>query len=342
MTTPRWRCIRTESRALPAYDIRVERSILEPRGIHLESIDMDDAEAFARVAPEADAVLHMRGVLDADRIGRLARCRIIAHYGTGVDRVDVAAATTRGILVTNGPRYAVDEVSSHAIALLLAAARKIVAADRAVRSGAWHIKPIVPLHRISGKTLGLLGFGNIARATGRKGRALGLDVIAYDPYLDAAVFRDEGVRRVEVHTCLAEADFLSIHLPLTEETRGIVNGEALGRMKPGAILVNTSRGAVVDETALVDALRSGRLRGAGLDVFAREPLPTDHPLLALPNVTVSGHIGFYSEESIEQMQRDAAEQVADALEGRAPAFLVNKALAGRPDPDTPVGRAREP
>lgn len=330
MTGSSWYCIRTESRRLPSYDIRVEREVLEPRGVRLESIDMDDAEAFNRAAPRADAVLHSRGVLNAGRIGVLARCRIIAHYGTGVDRVDVAAATDRGIWVTNGPRYAIDEVSSHAIALLLAAARKIVAADRAVRAGAWHIKPIVPLHRIAGRTLALLGFGNIARATGRKGRALGLHVIAYDPYISPSVFAEEGVRSVDFRTCLSEADMVSIHLPLTDETRGIVSRDALASMKPGAVLVNTSRGAVVDEPALVDALRAGRLAGAGLDVFAEEPLRTDHPLLALPNVTVSGHIGFYSEESIQQMQRDAAEQVLEALEGRPPAFLVNRRVLERP------------
>lgn len=330
MTADRRYCIRTESRRLPVFDIRIERGILEPQGILVESVDMDDRDGFLRAAARADAVLHMRGALDADVIARLTRCRIIAHYGTGVDRVDLDAATARGIWVTNGPRYAVDEVSSHAIALLLAAARKIVAADRALRAGTWHIQPIVPLHRIAGKTLGLLGFGNIARATGRKARALGLELIAYDPYVDPGVFSEDGVRRVDFATCLRDADFLSIHLPLTGETRGMVNREALGQMKPSAILVNTSRGAVIDEAALVDALRSGRLSAAGLDVFAQEPLPADHPLLTLANVTVSGHIAFYSEESIEQMQRDAAEQVARALGGAIPPFLVNTAVLSRP------------
>jgi D-3-phosphoglycerate dehydrogenase len=331
MTERSWYCIRTESKRQPSYDIRVERRILEPKGIRLESVDMDDPEAFDRAAPLVDAVLHSRGLLDAARIGRLVRCRIIAHYGTGVDRVDVAAATGRGIWVTNGPLYAVDEVSSHAIALLLAVTRKIVAADRAVRAGQWHIKPIVPLRRIAGRTLGLLGFGNIARATGRKGRALGLEVIAHDPYLDEPLFRSENVRPVDFKTCLSEADILSIHLPLTSETRGIVSRDAIAMMKPGAVVINTSRGPVVDEPALVDALAEGRLAGAGLDVFAEEPLRTDHPLLSLPNVTVSGHIGFYSDESIAQGQRDAAQQVVDALEGRAPAFLVNRQVLERPD-----------
>jgi len=329
VSAPSFYCIRTESRDRPMYDITIERGVLEPQGIRLESVDMDSPDAFPRLAPNADAVLHMRGVLDAARIALLDRCRIIAHYGTGVDRVDVGAATARGIWVTNGPRYAVDEVSSHAIALLLAVARKIVAGDQAVRSGGWHIKPIVPLHRIAGKTLGLLGFGNIARATGRKGAALGLQVIAYDPYVDPDVFRGASVRRVDFETCLTEADFLSVHLPMTPETRGLIGREALSRMKASAVLVNTSRGAVIDEAALVGALRSGRLRGAGLDVFATEPLPTDHPLLGIPTVTVSGHVGFYSEESIEQMQRDAAEQVVRALEGSVPEFLVNREVLER-------------
>ena len=330
MTPARWVCLRTETGDRPSYDIKIERAVLEPRGVRVDPVRIDDPEAFARLAPEADAVLHLRGTLDEERIGRLARCRIIAHYGTGLDRLDVSAATARGIWVTNGPLYAEDEVSSHAIALLLAVARKIVAADRAVREGRWHITPIAPLRRIGGKVLGLLGFGNIARATARKGRALGLEVIAHDPYLDPAVFRREGVRAVDFAACLAEADFLSVHVPLTPETRGVVSRKALAGMKPSAILINTSRGPVVDGEALVEALSAGRLAGAGLDVFAEEPLPTDHALLTLPNVTVSGHIAFYSVESIEQMQRDAAEQIALALEGHVPPFLVNRAVLDAP------------
>jgi D-3-phosphoglycerate dehydrogenase len=323
----RWRCFRTEIKHLPSYDSRVERAILEPAGIGLESVDMDEPGAFERAAHHADAILHSRGVLDAARIDLLRSCRIISHYGTGVDRVDVPAATRRGIWVTNGPRYAVDEVSSHAIGLLLAVARKIVADDQAVRRGEWHIKPIRPIHRLAGRTLGLLGFGNIARATGRKGRGLGLTVIACDPYVDAATFEREGARAVDFTTCLAHADYLSVHLPLTAETRNILDRAAFASMKPGAILVNTSRGGVIDENALAAALVSGHLAGAGLDVFAQEPPAADHALLHLPNVVVTGHIGFYSEESIEHMQRDAAEQVVQALSGRVPEFLVNRELA---------------
>jgi D-3-phosphoglycerate dehydrogenase len=321
-------------RDLPSYDIRVERAILDPRGVDVISVDMDDPEAFGRLAPAADAVLNMRGRLDATRIGMLARCRIIAHYGTGIDRVDVGEATRRGIWLTNGPRYAVDEVSSHAIALLLAAARKIVPGDRAVRAGQWHIKPIVPLHRIAGRTLGLLGFGNIARAAGRKGRAFALHVIACDPFVDPAVFSHEQVERVGLDECLSRADFLSIHLPLTPQTRNLINRATLALMKRGAILVNTSRGGVIDEPALIEALESGHLGAAGLDVFAFEPLPTDHRLLQLPSVTVSGHVAFYSEESIQQMQRDAALQVVQALEGTVPEFLVNREVLSAARPST--------
>jgi D-3-phosphoglycerate dehydrogenase len=324
VTTRRWLCLRTEVRDLPSYDIGVERAVLDPHGVDVVPVDISDASAWAARAGQADAVLHLRGTLDAPRIAGLTRCRIIAHYGTGIDRLDVAAATRQGIWVTYGPLYAVDEVSSHAIALLLAAARKIVAGDRAVRAGQWHIKPLVPLHRIAGRTLGLLGFGNIARATGRKARALGLEVIAHDPYVDATVFEREGVRPVAFLACLADADFLSVHLPLTAETRGMVSRDALAHMKPGAILVNTSRGPVIDEAALIEALRTGHLAAAGLDVFATEPLPVDHPLLQLTNVTVSGHVGFYSVESIVQMQRDAAEQVAQVLSGSVPRFLANR------------------
>lgn len=330
-------CLRTETRSLPVYDSAVERAVLAPHGIRIEAVDMDDDEAFDRLAPRADAVLHLRGLLDARRIDMLTRCRIIAHYGTGTDRLDVAAATRRGIWVTSGPRYAVDEVSSHAVGLLLAVARKLVAADRAVREGRWHIAPLVPVHRIAGKRLGLLGFGNIARATARKARALGLEVVACDTYLTPSVFLAEGVTQVDFSTCLATSDFLSVHLPLTPETQGLLSRDAFEKIRQGAILINTSRGGVIDEAALLDALRSGRLAGAGLDVFAQEPLPTDHPLLQLPSVTVSGHVAFYSEESIEQMQRDAAEQVLCALQGTPPPFLVNPEvlMAGGAGPARP-------
>jgi D-3-phosphoglycerate dehydrogenase len=216
-------------------------------------------------------------------------------------------------------------VSTHAIALMLGVARKIVIDDKAVRGGKWHIPPVIPLRRLSGGTFGLLGFGNIARATAKKAAAFGLNLIAYDPYLKPEVFAAAGARPVDFQTCLRESDIVSVHLPLTPETKGIINKEALALMKPDAILVNTSRGPVVDQAALVDALRAGHLAGAGLDVFEREPLPTDDPILEFPNVIVTGHIGFYSIESNKQMLRDAAEQVRLALTGETPQYLVNRA-----------------
>ncbi|MBM3450404.1 MAG: C-terminal binding protein [Armatimonadetes bacterium] len=319
------RCLRTESRTQTSYPSEIERSVLQPAGVELIAVDMDEPGAFEALAPTADAVLHMRGVIDAPRVRALAKCKIIAHYGTGVDRLDVATATEMGMYVTNGAVYAVDEVSTHAIALMLGVARKIVIDDRAVREGKWHIPPVIPLRRISGRTFGLLGFGNIARATAKKAAAFGLNLIAYDPYLKPEVFEAAGARPVDFQTCLRESDIVSIHLPLTPETKGIINKEALALMKPDAILVNTSRGPVVDQAALADALRAGHLAGAGLDVFEREPLPTDDPILDLPNVIVTGHIGFYSIESNKQMLRDAAEQVRLALTGETPQYLVNRA-----------------
>jgi len=246
-----------------------------------------------------------------------------------VDNVDLPAATRAGILVTNVPDYCVDEVSDHALALLLALARQVVMADRAVRGGAWDVVAHSGIRRLRGQTVGLLGFGKIARAVASKVRALGMRVVAYDPYLDAGLIARDGAEPVELDTLLAEADAISIHVPLSPETRGLVGERELGRMKPTAFLINTARGGIVDEKALAEALEAGRLAGAALDVLSQAPPPPDHPLRRAPNVILTPHLAFYSRESVVELQTKAAEEVARALRGEPPRSPANPEVLTR-------------
>jgi D-3-phosphoglycerate dehydrogenase / 2-oxoglutarate reductase len=262
-------------------------------------------------------------------IEKLKRCKIIARYGIGVDNVDLAAATKAKILVTNVPDYCIDEVSDHALALLLALARRLTAADGAVKAGGWDVVAHAGIRRLRGQTLGLLGFGKIAKALASKVEPLGMKVLVYDPYLDPALIAQHGVEAVSLDRLLAEADTVSIHVPLSPETRNIVGKRELARMKPTAFLINTSRGGIVDEQVIAVALKEGRLGGAALDVLSVEPPPADHPLRQAPNVILTPHLAFYSRESVIELQTKAAEEVARALKGEPPRCPVNPEVLTR-------------
>jgi D-3-phosphoglycerate dehydrogenase len=252
-----------------------------------------------------------------------AHLQVIGRYGIGVDNIDVATATRLGIPVANVPAYCVDEVAEHALALLLCAARRLHVYDRAVREGDWSLARGAPIHRVAGGTLGIVGFGRIGSALARKAQGLGLNVIAHDPGLGDEEAAAAGIERVELAELAGRADFVSIHAPLTKQTEGQIDGDFLRRMKPAAVLVNAARGAIVDQEALLRALRDHRLAAAALDVFVPERLPPDHPLLAQPNLIATPHVAFYSEESVRDLEVLAAENVAAILSGRRPAFVVN-------------------
>lgn len=300
-----------------------ERGVLDPLGVELRPGQCRSEEEILALAGEADAVLNCYAKVTARVIAGLRRCRIIARYGIGVDNVDLAAATRAGILVTNVPDYCVDEVSDHALALLLALARQVVAVDRAVKGGAWDVGAHAGIRRLRGQVLGLLGFGKIARALAAKAQALGMRVLAVDPYVDAEAVARYGAGAADLETLLREADVLSVHVPLSPETRGLIGERALGLMKPTAFLINTSRGGIVDEKALAAALEAGRLAGAALDVLSQEPPPPDHPLRQAPNAILTPHLAFYSRESVVELQTKAAEEVARALRGEPPRSPVN-------------------
>jgi D-3-phosphoglycerate dehydrogenase len=296
-------------------DLETERGLLAEAGATL-------TEDRARLA-EADALLVCYAPIGAEVIETLGRCRVISRYGIGVDNVDVAAATRRGIVVTNVPDYCMDEVSDHALALLLAAARGICRLNERVRAGEWDLAPARPLHRLRGRTLGVVGFGRIGREVAGKAAAFGFRILAYDPYVPVS----PPAEAAPLDRLLAESDFVTLHLPLSDATRGIVGAEQLARMKPGAVVINTSRGGLVDERALHAAISSGHLGGAALDVLEREG--ADTPLRQLPNVILTPHAAFYSEEAQAELQRKAALNAVAVLQGRRPPYVVNPEVYGQ-------------
>ena len=271
---------------------------------------------------DADAVMLREAPLPASVVEQLERCRVIVRYGVGVDNVDLAAAAARHIYVANVPDYGVDEVSLHTLALLLAVTRRIASRDRDVRAGAWNVGARETMYRLAGGTLGLIGYGRIGESFHRKtaglefARTLVADPALTVPPADAELATPEEVCR--------QSDVVSLHAPLTPQTRHMIDARRLALMKPTAILINASRGGLVEEAALAEALKQGRLHGAGLDVFESEPPLTDHPLFSAPNVVVSDHTAWYSEASVGDLQRKAAEEVARVFQGEVPRNWVNR------------------
>src|SRR5438034_10698038 len=250
-----------------------EQRVLAPLGAELRAKQCKSGEEIIELTRGADAVLNCYAKLTARLISELKHCRIIARYGIGVDNVDLVAATRAKILVTNVPDYCVDEVSDHALALLLALARHVVAADGAVKAGAWDVVAHAGIRRLRGQTLGLVGFGKIAVAVASKAKAFGLGVLAHDPYLDAGLIARHGAEAVSLDRLLAEADAISIHVPLSPETRNLIGQRELTRMKPTAVLINTSRGGIVDGPAAAAALEGNRLAGGAPDVSRPQSPP---------------------------------------------------------------------
>jgi D-3-phosphoglycerate dehydrogenase / 2-oxoglutarate reductase len=302
---------------------------LDPAVAALKRVDPElrmaksaSAEDILAVAHDADAVLVTYAKLPGELLKAFARCKVIGRFGLGVDNIDIPAAARLGITVTYVPDYCLHEVSDHAMALLLALARKIPFSNRLVQAGRWEVPPIVPLRRLQGQVLGLIGFGNIPRAIAPKAKAFGLRVIAHDPYVPATVMEPLGVAGTSFEDLLGQSDFVSIHAPLLPATRGLMNAAAYARMKKGAFVINTARGPLIDELALVAALDSGHLAGAALDVVAVEPLTPDSPLLGRDNVILTPHTAFYSVEALEELQTKCASDVARVLSGETPVYPV--------------------
>ncbi|HVX92010.1 MAG TPA: C-terminal binding protein [Xanthobacteraceae bacterium] len=280
------------------------------------------AEDILAVARDADAILVTYAKLPGDLLRQLTRCKAIGRFGLGVDNIDVPAARERGIVVTYVPDYCLQEVSDHAMALLLALVRKVAFSNALVQNGRWEMPAVVPIRRIEGSVLGLVGFGNIPRAVAPKAKAFGMRVVTHDPYVSPAVLAEAGVEGVSFERLLEISDYVSVHAPLLPATRGLLNADAFARMKKGALIVNTARGPLIDEQALVAALDSGHLGGAALDVVTTEPLAKDSPLLGRDNVILTPHIAFYSVEALEELQTKCASDVARVLSGEPPVYPV--------------------
>ena len=286
-------------------------------------------DAIVRVAAGADALLVTYATITAEMIRQLPRCRVISRFGIGVDNVDIAAATSARIVVTKVPDYCLDEVSDHALALMLALVRKIPFSNARVHAGRWEMRSVVPIHRLRGSVLGLVGFGKIPRLVAPKAMSFGLRVVAFDPYVAPEDFTRAGVERVELSQLVTMSDFVSIHSPLVPETRHLFSDDIFRQMKPTAYLINTARGPIVDEVALARALDAGRLAGAALDVMTEEPPPPSSSLIGRDDVIITPHTSFYSEESLIELQTKAAEEVVAVLGGGTPRNPVNPEVLAR-------------
>ena len=296
----------------------VEKKILDGVG-DLVPMQTRKPEEFLAQAADCDALLNTyAGPITADAMAKMPKCRIIARYGIGVDTIDLDAATAAGIIVTNNPTYCIEEVAEHTMALLLDSARKIAFYDRQVRAGVWAVPPGKPLYRLAGRTLGLVGFGNIARQVAVRAAAFGMKILYADPFVKEGQFSEPG-RKVELDQLCRESDFVSVHPPLMPQTRGMINDDAFAKMKPAAVLINCSRGPVVDTAALVRAL----------DTTDPEPLPDPHPLRGRDNVIINPHVAWYSETAMVGLQAGAPNEVRRALTGEWPVNVVNKAVKGK-------------
>ncbi len=309
--------------AFPNLD--TESAILGEIGVVVADMRALAREHVIKTAAHADALLVDYFPCDADLIATLQRCQVICQYGVGLDGIDIEAASSAGIFVTHTPLFCRDELAEHSVALMLCAVRGLSVYDRSVRSGTWDYNLAMPLRRLRGSTVGLIGYGRVGRGVAERLAGFGVDLIAVDSLVPQAEFERLGVRRVELDELLETSDIVSIHAPLDDSTRGMVDGELLARMRPTAILVNTARGAIVDSTALASALEQGTLAGAALDVLDVEPPPADHCLIGRDDCVVTPHAGFLSTQSLADLQRDAAHEVRDALCGRVPRFAVNAA-----------------
>ena len=303
--------------------------LLAGLGGGVEVIEAPDGseETLAALAADCDGIMTCFAQVTPAVVRAAERCSVISRYGVGVDNIAVDVATELGITVTYVPDYCVDEVSDHVMALLLTWNRQIGFYDGVAKAGRWEGTPSPhPLTRLRGQTIGILGFGRIGRAVADKARAFGLDILVHDPYLPADAVLPDGVSAVTMDDLLAASDYVTVHTPLNDETRGLVGAAAFERMKPSAYIINCARGPIIDEPALIDALRGGQIAGAGLDVMESSAPPADHPLFGMDNVIATPHVAFLSQQSVLELEVRTAQATVDVLQGRMPEFLVNPAV----------------
>ena len=305
----------------PAYD--EEESALKPIDAEIVNERSDDPDTIAGMIGEFDGLIVNLAPITAKVIGNMTKCKCVSRYGVGYDNVDTDALKEKGVFLANVPGYCVEDVSDHAMALLLDCVRKVARKDRLVRQGQWNLTGIQPCFRLTGKTVGLVGFGMIARIVHRKLSGFNLGrVLITDPFVSAENAKKAGVESVDLETLCRESDFISVHAPLLPATRGMIGAEQFKLMKPTAGLINTSRGPLIDENALAVALKTGEIACGAIDVFGNEPLEADSPLRELENITLSDHAGWYSEESMVELKTEAANNIAHTLTTGKPKYPV--------------------
>lgn len=310
-------------------DLDPVKQALSTIGAKLKVAEQPTPEAILDVARDADGLFVTYGQITAEVISGLRNCKVIGRFGIGTDNIDISAATKRGILVTYAPEYCLDEVSEHTMALLMALVRKVPFANKLVQAGRWEMSTVVPINRISGRTLGLVGFGNIPQRLAPKAQAFGLSVIATDPFVTAKVSKSLNVELVTFDALLERSDYVSVHAPLTHETENLFDADAFKKMKPEAMLINTARGPLVDVESLAQALDDGEISGAALDVLPIEPPTTNFVLLGRDNVILTPHTAFYSEEALLNLQTTVAKDVVSVLGGGTAAYPINAADVGK-------------
>ena len=283
-----------------------EQAVFSNEDIDLKAHQCKTEDEVASVSADADVVMVQWAPVKRKALEAMRKCRGIVRYGIGLDNIDLATARERGIPVRNVPDYCLHEVADHTLGLLLALQRQVVRVFDLVKAGTWKITPPLQLPPLRDCTLGLVGFGRIAQLVAERARGFGTRIVASDPFIADDVFRKAGVEKVPSAELIQRADLISLHCPLTEETRHVINASSLANMKPTALLVNTGRGGLIDTDALATVLGERRIAGAALDVLEQEPIPSDHALLKLDNVIITSHISWYSSASIKELQRKAA------------------------------------
>lgn len=307
-------------------DNDLEAAELRASGLDIELVRLN-ATTPQELLPhviDADAIIVQWTKIPREVIQALKKCQVISRYGIGVDMIDLAAAGEQGIPVCNTPDYCIEEVSTHTLTFILLLNRQILPQHQHVRSGKWGPPVPIPPARLSTQTLGVVGMGNIGRVVIQKAKAFGLKLLVFDPYLSADKIAEGGAEKVELDDLLRRSDYVTIHCPLTEETRHLISTPQFKLMKPTAYLINMARGPVVDQPALVQALVDKFIAGAALDVFETEPIPADDPILKLDNVIFTPHLSSWSAESFVQLRREVVQNVIVTLKGNRPRSIVNR------------------
>ncbi len=300
-----------------------EREVLSAIGTEFIVAETGTEIEFLKYAPDVDGILTNWAKVTTDVVKAAEKCQVIGRYGIGLDNIDVVTATSLGMVVFNVPTYCLEEVSDHAMALVLAMARKVPRLNNEVKNRSWDRNIGPQMYRIRGQKLGIIGFGKIGQLIVPKAKGFGMEVLAYSPSLTDTVAKVYGVKNVDFEELLTESDFITIHCPLVPETSNLINADALSKMKSTAYLINTARGGVVDHNALFHALQENWIAGAGLDVLSDEPPAADFALLDLDNVIITPHAAFWSDESINDLQISAARGVLEVLTGKIPDAIVN-------------------